>query len=410
MQHSNLAKGIAMLGRGEDSMLVHMTPKEVQSLQTIAMAHGGSLTVNPNTGLPEAGFLSKILPMLAGGLGTLLTGGAINPLTMGLLTGAGTGLATGDVKKGLFAGLGAFGGASLASGLAGLGAAAPVSSPTATAALGSSAPTALASPAGGISAAGGAGTGAAAATPILQGASSVAAPTGLTTGTGSFGANLANVGQGAKNLFTEGWGGFNPSGVGTGVLGTGGQAFGLSTAASAAPFLDTPMYSPLPPEAMGDNQKDMVVPEYDLVDEGFDPYNQPNFDVGGSRNWYRNQRFVRRAEEGGIMSALPANYASGGLASFAAGGRPGVTQPGGYLDGPGDGMSDSIPASISDKQPARLADGEFVVPADVVSHLGNGSSKAGAKHLYSMMDRVRHARTGNTQQGKQINPNKFLTA
>ena len=98
MQHSNLAKGIAMLGRGEDSMLVHMTPKEVQSLQTIAMAHGGSLTVNPHTGLPEAGFLSKILPMLAGGLGTLLTGGAINPLTMGLLTGAGTRLYTGDIK------------------------------------------------------------------------------------------------------------------------------------------------------------------------------------------------------------------------------------------------------------------------------------------------------------------------
>lgn len=81
---------------------------------------------------------------------------------------------------------------------------------------------------------------------------------------------------------------------------------------------------------------------------------------------------------------------------------------GGYLDGPGDGMSDDIPATIEGKQPARLADGEFVVPADVVSHLGNGSTKAGAKRLYEMMARVRKARTGNEKQGKQINPNKFV--
>jgi hypothetical protein len=83
---------------------------------------------------------------------------------------------------------------------------------------------------------------------------------------------------------------------------------------------------------------------------------------------------------------------------------------GGYLDGQGDGMSDSIPATIEGKQPARLADGEFVVPADVVSHLGNGSSKAGSKRLYSMLDKVRRARTGTKRQGKQINPNQFLPA
>ena len=83
---------------------------------------------------------------------------------------------------------------------------------------------------------------------------------------------------------------------------------------------------------------------------------------------------------------------------------------GGYLNGAGDGMSDSIPATIEGKQPARLADGEFVVPADVVSHLGNGSSKAGSKKLYAMLDKVRHARTGNKKQGKQINSNKYLPA
>jgi hypothetical protein len=73
-------------------------------------------------------------------------------------------------------------------------------------------------------------------------------------------------------------------------------------------------------------------------------------------------------------------------------------------------MSDNIPAVIGGRQPARLADGEFVVPADVVSHLGNGSTDAGAKHLYKMMDKVRKARTGTKKQGKQINPNKFMPA
>jgi len=83
---------------------------------------------------------------------------------------------------------------------------------------------------------------------------------------------------------------------------------------------------------------------------------------------------------------------------------------GGYLDGDGDGMSDSIPATIEGKQPARLADGEFVIPADVVSHLGNGSSKAGSKRLYAMLDKVRHARTGNKKQGREIKAEKYLPA
>lgn len=101
---------------------------------------------------------------------------------------------------------------------------------------------------------------------------------------------------------------------------------------------------------------------------------------------------------------------------FAHGGNTGTYNLGGYSDGgrllkgPGDGMSDNIPASIADKQPARLADGEFVVPADVVSHLGNGSTDAGAKHLYTMMDKVRKARTGHSRQGKQIDAQKYMPA
>lgn len=113
----------------------------------------------------------------------------------------------------------------------------------------------------------------------------------------------------------------------------------------------------------------------------------------------------------GYAQLNPTYAANGGLMSLAQGG---ISTLGGYSDGgrllkgPGDGMSDHIPAMIGAKQPARLADGEFVVPADVVSHLGNGSTEAGANVLYKMMDKVRRARTGNPKQGKQINPNKFI--
>jgi hypothetical protein len=96
-------------------------------------------------------------------------------------------------------------------------------------------------------------------------------------------------------------------------------------------------------------------------------------------------------------------YAQGGLSDLG-----GYSDGGRMLKGPGDGMSDNIPASIAGKQPARLANEEFVIPADVVSHLGNGSSEAGAKQLYKMMDRVRQARTGNKAQGKQIKADKYM--
>lgn len=96
-------------------------------------------------------------------------------------------------------------------------------------------------------------------------------------------------------------------------------------------------------------------------------------------------------------------YRRGGLShlgSYSDGGR--------MLKGPGDGMSDDIPATIAGRQPARLANEEFVVPADVVSHLGNGSSEAGAKVLYKMMADVRKARTGKEKQAKQIKPERFM--
>ena len=97
---------------------------------------------------------------------------------------------------------------------------------------------------------------------------------------------------------------------------------------------------------------------------------------------------------GGGIGSLPHTYAAGGK----------------LLRGPGDGMSDSIPAVIGGHQPQRaaLADGEFVIPADVVSHLGNGSTEAGSRKLYHMMAKVRHARTGRAKQAPKVNADKFL--
>jgi hypothetical protein len=101
-----------------------------------------------------------------------------------------------------------------------------------------------------------------------------------------------------------------------------------------------------------------------------------------------------------VIKNLPVpKYASGGIAEIARGR---------YLAGATDGMADKIPARIGGKQEARLSHGEFVIPADVVGHLGNGNSEAGAQRLYAMMDKIRKARTGTTKQGKQINPDEFL--
>lgn len=101
-----------------------------------------------------------------------------------------------------------------------------------------------------------------------------------------------------------------------------------------------------------------------------------------------------------VIKDLPVpKYASGGIAEMAKGR---------YLAGATDGMADKIPARIGGEQEAKLSHGEFVIPADVVGHLGNGNSEAGAQRLYAMMDKIRKARTGTTKQGNQINPDKFL--
>ena len=120
-----------------------------------------------------------------------------------------------------------------------------------------------------------------------------------------------------------------------------------------------------------------------------------SLDSGGYDRMVGEQPMYQAMARGGISDL-------GGYSDYARGGR--------MLKGPGDGMSDNIPATIAGKRPARLADGEFVVPADVVSHLGNGSTDAGAKQLYAMMNKVRQARTGRKAQGREINPRQYVPA
>ena len=124
MSQHYTARQLASYGRGPDTELVHMSRKEIKGLQELALAHGGSLTINPNTGLAEAGFLSKILPMIAGGALMMIPG--VNALAAAAMVGGGVGLAKGSLKEGLMAGLSAYGGAGLASGLAAAGTSAAV--------------------------------------------------------------------------------------------------------------------------------------------------------------------------------------------------------------------------------------------------------------------------------------------
>jgi hypothetical protein len=147
--------------------------------------------------------------------------------------------------------------------------------------------------------------------------------------------------------------------------------------------------------AMGSAVGGALTPQTDMP--GRSKYSGPL-----SRFRYDPDKYKRQMATGGLADTAPAQRMMQGsqLGSYSDGGQ--------LLSGPGNGMSDDIPASIGGKQPARLADGEFVIPADVVSGIGNGSTGAGADELYKLLDRVRLARTGSDKQGREISPMKYL--
>jgi hypothetical protein len=199
----------------------------------------------------------------------------------------------------------------------------------------------------------------------------------------------------------------------TGVDSAGKPTFGYIAKSAFNPYRTLNLSGPSPLN-LGNSLQLPASPGYAIggpieATAGSSVYGNPDGTIAQQtpKDDYGIGRLNNLARQQSQTQAQTYGYATGGLTALKHGGTP---QAGGYLDGQGDGMSDSIPATIEGKQPARLADGEFVVPADVVSHLGNGSSKAGSKRLYAMLNKVRQARTGRVKQGKQINPNKYMPA
>ena len=504
MSLPQIAQQLASKGRNGDTMLVHMSKDEVKGLASLAGANGMQLTINPETGLPEAFKLGKVLqaalPIAAGfalgpaGFGLMSSGMA------GLTVGGLYGLATGSVEKGLMAGLGAWGGAGLGGAGAGTAstaqttgaltgpAATTVATPTAaslTAPLASSTtaiPTALgaqptvagltsaAAPASSI------GISAAAPTSTLG---SITAPANALTykaaapGIGSSiagfakanpwttaalvgGPLLAGMEQDAPATVPTNKGMIRPYTFASEI---NRDAFRAPVDGSTAErnYFTSQRYTPLPAyEAANGGQ----VPRFEQMQpgglatlqgmrEGYAPMttmdgNIPQYafgggvasaSAGGSDNLPsytynpETQQYVANLNAGsglpqlgGMGMGLIQKLLSSGAMSPDAGMKRysfnpetqqytamaggGLTDLGGYSDGgrllkgPGDGVSDSIPATINNKQPARLADGEFVIPARIVSEIGNGSTDAGARKLYAMMNRVQNKRRKTVGKGK----------
>ena len=469
-------QGLASLGRNGDTMLMHVSPREVQGLQGLAMAQGGSLTINPDTGLPEAFNLGRVfksfLPAVAGfmlggpagaAMGTSATMGGV---AAGALTGAAIAGMDGEnaLLGALTGGLGGYGGSNIASSMGKLGAT------QAACNVGAQAGNVASNAASNVGMANSFGT--TAGVPMGNVASNAASNIGMANQFGTTADSSKLLGSlGVKpsqvELINSGGGFQSPemlasqraSNINTGFKqltgqgdmpvgeafdkyftpvkegGAGGSKLELASTVGMPVLQEAMRIDPatlIDTEAIRKAQenkyRDPITGRLNLSpDSGLrlaaqgglinsyatggtvqsggvrdlygTPDNQPTMSSG--LGGFGLGRLNDLAGEQAMNQAKTLGYAMGGLTAL---------KPGGYLSGGGDGMSDSIPATIGGKQPARLADGEFVVPADVVSHLGNGSSKAGSQRLYVMLDKIRHARTGNKKQGKQINPSKYMPA
>jgi len=408
MSLKQAAQHLAAHGRGPDTTLVHMTPDEVKSLNSLAMAHGGQLTINPHTGLPEAGFLSSILPMLAGvALGPAGAGLFSSAMTAGLGVGALTGIATGSLSKGLMAGMGAYGGAGLGEALAKTGVEQATAQNLANneAFSGTAGAQQAATPKAlglGNVAENGIPTPMRpdqyvdyikdASQPAVDIANNTATNTLVNSGyggpdyvTSTMQNKASTLGQGISSLGSEAGRSSFMNNIGGGM---GLARYGL---AAAAPVISDAMR----PKAQTPMATDKDMGQRYTYNPGTTtPFPQP--DANGREQRYFNSSYTPVSSD---QARSIYHYADGGMAEggFNLGG---YSDGGRLLRGPGDGVSDSIPATIGHKQPARLADGEFVVPARIVSELGNGSTEAGARKLYAMMDRVQSARSKTVGKGK----------
>jgi hypothetical protein len=388
------AAGLAALGRGDDRVLIHMTPGEVQGLQAIALAHGGSLTINPHTGLPEAGFLKNILPALAAGIAVAATGGVglagLGAAGTGAAAGALTGAATNrdnPLMGALMGGLGGYGvggglGAGMSSGLFGgaeaagagtLNTAAGITPPPAgsLSGIGLQPPTAVGAPPMGDFTLAGGSQGLSGATPIGLQMPTSSAALGAEAGAGA-GADVGlqartgmadTLGQKATPSFMQALGQQFPStgskvAAGIGALGTVGA-------------FDQPGLPEMPQEARSTARLSGPVRRpYDPERNLFTDYGtlQPTYAAEGGE-----MRSVPQLEDGGFVLTKKAVDGMGGQREAAAGlgSIP--------IRGPGTGTSDSIPTTIDGVRPAKVSNGEAYVPRKRVKQAG------GAKRLYALM-------------------------
>ena len=399
-----IAQGLASLGRGPDTELVHMTRGEVHGLQQLAMSQGGSLTINPHTGLVEAGFLSSILPMVAGAVANYYFPGS------GMYVGAALGAATNKqnpLMGGLMGGISGYGSGNLASGFenAGLNVANAANTEMANQSI---LATNMMSPE--FLAQGSVPSAAAAVIPP---------PTDFSNRMTNIATGVAQAGNSPMDWLT------NPADK---------YANATNTAMTAAPLIYAGMglgeQPTLGPGGTGDKQASYYNVNYSpgTRNPRFGEPGEPYFVGGGYSGGAYSPTY--RAAAGGQVPNLTQRYpqsdvvgdyygvspqspggaevlsgygpkidpftgeqklAVGGIAglqtdTYAAGGR--------LLRGDGDGVSDSIPAVIQGARPQRaaLADGEFVLPARIVSEIGNGSTEAGARKLYAMMDKIQERR------------------
>ena len=442
--YANTAQGLASLGRGEDTMLMHITPEEFEDFNEMAQAAGFEhIPINPYTGLPEYGFgkafksvrkaVSKVVKAVTSSpIATTLLSAVvapafgISPLMMGLGIGGLTAATTGDIGKGFMAGLSAYGGANLGSGIGALG-------------------KNVASYESGLATGGGwnPATQSMAVGPATTVASSYA-PAGLTE-------HLGNMASGVESLFTSPISASYENlktALGTIVPGTEAtpetvtgitrDATGNIIQTTSAPAIASTPASVTPGTGMDVAQvfggpalqaglalagPSLAEPE-ELSQEEIDRLQGTNYDPDRTFTIPESTRLALRdnpdvlpipVQQGPAASyytpeELEELYSVSQGITYAKQGGLMHLASGKYLQGRGDGMSDSIKANIDGEQEARLSAGEFVLPADVVSHLGNGSSEAGASKLYKMMNRLRKDRTGTTKQGREIDPYNYMPA
>jgi hypothetical protein len=422
---ASVAESLAAKGRGGDSMLVHMSPEEVRGLQALALQNGTSLTINPETGMPEALKLKKVfkavapaLPFLIPGVGTAIAGlgakaglGALasKAIAAGVIGGF-TGGGGFNFKQGLKTGAMAYAGGKLFEGMNAANAATPGATGT-TGAPGTAPTTSVTPDLGGVPIEGApipveTAQSLGSTTQQLAPAPTVSADVGEIPGVTSFPGSVPTVsGQAPISVAPDrfpGAGASAPepttaSGLRSLAEGAGEAAYGYVTRnPMEALYLGTSGYGLIE----GNKERKAFEAQQAAMRREEEEKRRRYSDL-----FARTLGQVPMAAGGGMVA-----FAEGGMPTFEYGGTTGPTGEPRMVKGAGDGMSDNVPANIEGVQEARLANDEFVIPADVVADIGNGSSSSGAKKLYAMMDRVRKARHGTTEQPPEIKAERLMPA